>query len=235
MKHITALETTINNTQAHLLAQRHTRGYWEGRLSGSALSTATAVFALACVDHAAYRQFIDRGLGWLQDHQNADGGWGDSIKSESNLSTTLLCYGALSVGNHNQTVTRAEQWIKTHFGTLEPDALAHCVSQAYGKDRSFSVPILTLCALAGRLGPSDRAWQRIRPLPFEVAVLPQRLFKWLQLPVVSYALPALIAIGQVGFHHRRPKCPVKRWIREQCISPTLKRLARLQPQNGGFL
>ena len=34
-------------------------------------------------------------------------------------------------------------------------------------------------------------------VPFELAALPQAWFGALQLPVVSYALPALIAIGQV--------------------------------------
>jgi len=40
---------------------------------------------------------IEGGAGWLAAHQNADGGWGDTVLSASNLSTTLLCWAALSM------------------------------------------------------------------------------------------------------------------------------------------
>ena len=50
--------------------------------------------------------------------------------------------------------------------------------------------------------------ETIPQLPFELAALPHQLFGWLQLPVVSYALPALIAIGQVRHHHRPSWNPV---------------------------
>ncbi|UQT33086.1 hypothetical protein M5E82_16400 [Parabacteroides distasonis] len=56
---------------------------------------------------------------------------------------------------------------------------------------TFSVPILVMCALAGVI----THWDRIPQLPFELSVLPQRLFRFLRLPVVSYAIPALIAVG----------------------------------------
>jgi squalene-hopene/tetraprenyl-beta-curcumene cyclase len=79
---------------------------------------------------------------------------------------------------------------------LEPDRLAPAVVARYGKDRTFSVPILTLCALAGRLGTGRDAWRHVIPLPFELAACPPGWFAALRLPVVSYALPALIAIGQ---------------------------------------
>ena len=31
---------------------------------------------------------IDSGLAWLTAHQNDDGGWGDTVRSKSNISTT---------------------------------------------------------------------------------------------------------------------------------------------------
>src|SRR6266705_7001371 len=81
-----------------LLNERHPEGYWVGELSSSALSTATAVTALHLVDknlgtttHAA---LIENGLAWLVAHQNPDGGWGDTDKSFSNISTTMLCRAA---------------------------------------------------------------------------------------------------------------------------------------------
>jgi squalene-hopene/tetraprenyl-beta-curcumene cyclase len=45
-----ALGATVAALQARLLAARGPHGCWEGHLSSSALSTATAVFALATVD-----------------------------------------------------------------------------------------------------------------------------------------------------------------------------------------
>ncbi len=233
----TQLNQTIKNLEEALLSQCNKQGHWEGRLSSSALSTATAVFALARVDASKHRMLIECGLAWLTQHQNKDGGWGDTIHSQSNVSTTLLCYSALTVAESGQTfqdtTARAQSWIQHKVGSLEPTDLARAVDRAYGKDKTFSVPILTMCALAGCLG--HEAWQYVRPLPFELAVLPRRLFKWLRLPVVSYALPALIALGQVGFHYRRCRCPVKRVIRSCARKRTLKILQRLQPANGGFL
>jgi len=270
-----ALQTTIAALRERLLAARNPQGFWEGHLSSSALSTATAVFALATVDSEKYMSLIERGLRWLCDHQNTDGGWGDTVQSPSNLSTTLLCYSALAVdcglrtsvggsvkaeglgdgsaafvGSHRQAaldaatprnpqwidaVHRAKSWLRCAVGTLEPQAVAKAVEQQYGKDRTFSVPILTMAALAGRLGSGRDAWRLVRPLPFELAVLPHRLYKWLRLPVVSYALPALIAIGQARYEHLQPGNPLTRFVRYLSREKSLRVLTKLQPENGGFL
>lgn len=233
------LDETIAALRDGLLAARGPQGCWEGRLSSSALSTATAVFALATVDKTRYRSLIDRGLGWLCQNQNADGGWGDTVDSPSNLSTTMLCYSAMTAPGGPaacaRSVEKTESWLMQKVGSLDPQSLAATVERQYGKDRTFSVPILTMCALAGRLGKGRAAWKRVRPLPFELAVLPHKLFKWLRLPVVSYALPALIAMGQVRYEHRRPRNPFV-WI-VRCFSraKALRVLTTLQPENGGFL
>jgi squalene-hopene/tetraprenyl-beta-curcumene cyclase len=234
-----ALEGTIARLQAKLLAARGSHGHWEGRLSSSALSTATAAFALAVVDGNRHRLLVDRGLQWLCEHQNADGGWGDTVCSPSNLSTTMLCYSAMAVADDSDAcdrcVERTESWLQRKAGSLDPQSLARAVESQYGEDRTFSVPILTMCALAGRLGDAGGAWRRVRPLPFELAVLPHRLFKWLHLPVVSYALPALIAIGQARHKHRAPRNPLTWAIRRLSVAKTLRVLCTLQPENGGFL
>jgi squalene-hopene/tetraprenyl-beta-curcumene cyclase len=234
-----ALEETIAALRDKLLTARGSHGHWEGRLSSSALSTATAAFALATVDRARYRSLVDRGLQWLCDNQNADGGWGDTIGSPSNLSTTMLCYSAMTIlGGPSPcsiSVEKTESWLRRNVGSLDPESLAMAVERQYGKDRTFSVPILTMCALAGRLGEGRDAWRRVRPLPFELAVLPHKLFKWLRLPVVSYALPALIAMGQARYEHRGPINPFSRAIRHFSRARTLRVLATLQPDNGGFL
>src|SRR5437667_1117970 len=57
------------------------------------------------------RSLIRSGLAWLIANQNADGGWGDTVVSFSNLSTTMLCWSALSlcVDAHESTRTAIER------------------------------------------------------------------------------------------------------------------------------
>lgn len=229
-----SIEQMLSTLSANLLSQRNAQGIWEGHLSSSALSTATALFALAQIGRQKYATLIDRGLRWLGQHQNADGGWGDTVDSPSNLSTSLLCYAALTVGAaERDTEQRCETYLKQKAGSLAATDLVKAVDSAYGKDKTFSVPILTMCALSGRLGP--QGWTYVHSLPFELAALPRCLFRWLRLSVVSYALPALIAIGQVKYHHHPPRCPVKNQIRKKTRIGTLNLLTKLQPENGGFL
>src|SRR6187431_2477816 len=91
------LDQAIANTRAHLLSLMNAQGRWEGELSSSALSTATAIVALTLIDSAANARFVEAGMQWLIRHQNIDGGWGDTTISKSNLSTTLLCWSALGL------------------------------------------------------------------------------------------------------------------------------------------
>jgi squalene-hopene/tetraprenyl-beta-curcumene cyclase len=234
-----ALEETLKALKERLMQARLPEGCWEGRLSGSALSTATAVFALSVVDKTKYDSLIRKGLDWLIENQNSDGGWGDTVSSLSNISTTMLCWSALAIAEQSnryaEAVAKAESWLVDFAGSLEAGALTEAVDKQYGRDRSFSAPILTMCALAGRLGEPRQAWRRIKPLPFELAMLPHTLFKWLRLPVVSYALPALIAVGQTCYHHRRPINPIARVVRRLSRRRTLHVLRGIQPENGGFL
>lgn len=217
-------------TQA-LLAELGPNGHWVGELSSSALSTATAITALATVDPVAHAGLIQGGLKWLAANANADGGWGDTVRSRSNLSTTALVWAAFAAAKadteFSAVVGRAVGFIKAKAGSL--DQLVTAIEALYGKDRTFSVPITMTLALSGRLGPDG--WQRVRPLPFELATLPRGFYGALRLPVVSYALPALIAIGQV-IHHRSGRFnPLRSLAREH----TLDVLTTLQPANGGFL
>lgn len=212
--------------------------HWEGELSTSALSTATAVMALQQVRlsgrsaadfsiDADLDGLIRGGLEWLAAHQNKDGGWGDTVKSFSNISTTMLAHAVFhatgTVEEFRSHVDRAKQYIDEKGGV--PAVVAR-----YGKDKTFSVPILTHCALAGLVD-----WKDVTSLPFELACLPAQFYKTVRLPVVSYALPALIAIGQVKHHHRPSWNPVVRFIRNRAIATSLEVLDRIQPPNGGFL
>ncbi len=235
-----------------LLAERDAAGHWAGELSTSALSTATAVCALHSVraglatqsrpdfpDANRLAHALDAGRQWLVNHANPDGGWGDTLRSNSNLSTTTLVWAALGAtapaSAKEEVIARAERWIAERTGSLEPAKLAEAVIARYGKDRTFSVPILTLCALMGRLGPGREAWRAVIPLPFELAALPRSWFAALRLPVVSYALPALIAIGYARHYHAPSANPLARGLRRAVAPRTLALLNELQPENGGFL
>jgi len=224
------LQNAHKRALADLMALRHPGGWWEGELSTSALSTAVACSALTLCGRPA---LVDRGVDWLAEHQNRDGGWGDTVASKSNLSTTLLVVAALHIteraGRFAETLRRARDWIVARAGAT-PAEWAEAVRASYGKDRTFSVPILTTCALA-RLVP----WTEVPSLPFELACLPQSWYRLASLPVVSYALPALIAIGQCIHAHRPTWFLPWRWLRNACRGPSLRVLATLQPSNGGFL
>lgn len=232
------LEAAYQTALAALLAERTPEGHWVGELSTSALSTATAVAALALVrkagnTHGPVDALLRGGIDWLATHQNADGGWGDTVRSFSNISTTMLCRAAFhltgSAADHAEALRRCEEWLHSRYGQTAEE-LAEAIRARYGKDRTFSVPILMMSALAGLV-----SWKEVPPLPFELACFPQSWFRFLRIPVVSYALPALIAIGQAVHHHRPPWNPLTRLIRRMAIGKSLRVLQKIQPTSGGYL
>lgn len=227
------LEAGCRRAVEVLLQEATPAGHWEGELSTSALSTATAVTALSVIllrepqQSEQLQPLIDGGLAWLAARQNDDGGWGDTTLSVSNISTTMLAHAAFHAAGVTtacpEVLTRSRRYIDAAGG-------AEAVRRRYGKDKTFSVPILTQCAIAGLVD-----WKEIPPLPFELGVLPHRFYQWIQLPVVSYALPALIAIGQVR-HVRGPSSnPLTWWLRQAAGPATLRLLGQIQPTSGGFL
>jgi squalene-hopene/tetraprenyl-beta-curcumene cyclase len=233
--------------RAALLAERNAEGFWPGELSTSALSTATAVCALACVSErwiatsgrdssaaqqpsrpeVVIHQLIHHGLVYLAEHQLADGGWGDTAKSRSNISTTMLARAAFHIAGaaaeYRRCLDRADDYVQRAGGIA-------AVRARYGKDKTFAVPILMTCALAGLAD-----WSEVDALPFELACVPARFFAALRLPVVSYALPALIAIGQARFAKRPPCNPLSRAVRSAAVEKSLRVLESIQPSSGGFL
>jgi squalene-hopene/tetraprenyl-beta-curcumene cyclase len=129
-----------------------------------------------------------------------------------------------------ETLARWAQVTESSGQHIEKVGGVPAVIRRYGKDHTFSVPILTHCALAGIV-----EWKDVIPLPFELSCVPHQLYAAVKMPVVSYALPALIAIGQVIFEHQGHWNPVVRMIRRAAIGPSLKVLESIQPTNGGFL
>ncbi|MBP85408.1 MAG: squalene--hopene cyclase [Planctomycetaceae bacterium] len=227
-----------------LLEQRDGNGHWVGELSTSALSTATAVSALALVERhgemdaksgryqnelleTELSELIVGGIEWLADHQNEDGGWGDTDKSYSNISTTMLAVAAFHLTGvpckHADLLERAEAYIERQGGIQG-------LKKRYGKDKTFAVPILANCAMAGIV-----PWKAVSPLPFELACFPQSFYRFLRMPVVSYAIPALVAIGQARYFHQPPLNPITRFARKLTVSKSLDVLHQMQPESGGYL
>ena len=231
------LDSAWQQAVAALLAEPRPDGHWVGELSPSALSTSTALMALLQLRHqgvAIDSRVLAGGVDWLIAEQGPDGGWGDTSLSHSNISTTMLVRATLteirrtaggeSIGEVPAAALERAEAAILQFGGV-PALLAR-----YGRDRTFSIPILTHCALAGLV-----EWREIPRLPFELACLPQRFYKSVRLPVVSYALPALIAIGQVRHGMGPPWNPLTRWIRDAARAPSLRVLEQIQPASGGYL
>ena len=242
----TSLDTTLANARRALLAERSGVGPWRGCLSSSALSTATAVAALAASMEAwpgrvdSLRSLGQRGQRWLAANVNGDGGFGDTSKSPSNLSTTALGWMALGLdlglGDEVEAARAGcRAWLVTRIGSLDGANFAQALGEVYGEDRTFAVPILMALAATDSYEGEAPAWDAVPSLPFELAALPQSVFRYVGLPVVSYALPALIAIGQAIEYQRPSERRLQRLVRSATRATTLARLIPLQPTNGGFL
>lgn len=245
---------TLDRLQNELLAQRGDHPHWTGQLSASALSTATAVSAIAIVlreksatekiansgrstptedASTSLRTLVQRGVDWCLSQQNDDGGFGDTDRSHSNIATSILVRSAFTLGKpHVASETRAaikeaDSKVREYIGRAGG---IPALRRRYGTDKTFVIPILTNAALAGLV-----TWKEVQPLPFELAAVPQRMYRAVRMPVVSYAIPALVAIGQARFHHLPPRNPLVYAIRRSAIQRTLRVLEQMQPTSGGYL
>jgi squalene-hopene/tetraprenyl-beta-curcumene cyclase len=138
------------------------------------------------------------------------------------LAVAALHLSGNSSGNE-AWLERADSYIRGQGGVAG-------LRRRYGRDKTFAVPILTNCALAGMVD-----WQDVSALPFELACFPQTMYRLLRLPVVSYAIPALVAIGQCRHVHCKPRNPLLRIVRDLASEPSLEVLRRMQPDSGGYL
>ncbi|MDD4097241.1 MAG: prenyltransferase/squalene oxidase repeat-containing protein [Lentisphaeria bacterium] len=219
---------------AELLRRRLPSGDWSGHLAPSAVSTATAAISLALAAPDRHAKTIAAACQWLADTQLADGAWGDTPESPPNLTASLLGYAALAHADADSpAATRARTYLTARLGGFSPAAIRAAILEKYGQDLTFSVPILALCTASDLLHDDDHPWSRMPQLPFELALLPRACFRFLNLRVVSYALPALIAIGVAQATHARPGLPAR--LRRRLIPAVLRLLTRLQPPSGGFL
>ena len=134
---------------------------------------------------------------------------------------------AQGMSDYSAALEKASGYVAPRSGS----SLAQAVQAIYGQDRTFAVPILMNCALAGLV-----AWEAIPGLPFELAALPATTYKLLRLHVVSYALPALIAIGLlIDRRHPSPKSPCCASSGQGCGAVSSRSLGKFSPTSGGFL
>ena len=220
-----------------LKAERNPEGYWTGKLSTSALSTAVAIVALKTASSADDQDRITAGFNWLCRNINADGGFGDTTASDSNVSTTLLCYAAVKfcqkADNGLQVIRAMENWLAGNRIDFDSETITKSILTLYGKDYTFSIPILSMLTLCGVLPSSSL--KKIPGLPFELALLPASWYRFFNLRVVSYALPALIGVGIYLHTHRKKRILRFGLIRDKFIKPAIEKLDKLIPESGGFL
>ncbi|WP_417731977.1 prenyltransferase/squalene oxidase repeat-containing protein [Rosistilla oblonga] len=217
-----------------LLNARGDQKHWTGRLAASSLSTATAISALSVFsrvgddEHAvSAREAVKKGLVWLDAAQNEDGGFGDTDRSPSNIASSFLAMAAWHLGddpaNRTEAIARLQKYIDGEGGWAG-------LKRRYGRDKTFVVPILSNCAIAGLV-----PWSRVPALPFELAAFPQSMYRFVQMPVVSYAIPALVAIGQARYQHAGTWNPITWLARAATRGKTLDVLQKMQPESGGYL
>ncbi|MEZ6088132.1 MAG: hypothetical protein R3C05_08940 [Pirellulaceae bacterium] len=195
---VAELANSLAQARGKLLAARNADGHWTGRLATSALSTATAVSALTIFSRSTGSELreaavaaANKGLAWLDDAQNDDGGFGDTDRSPSNIASSYLALAAWNLARDGRDRRDSIKRLRTHIDAAGGWA---GLRRRYGKDKTFVVPILSNCAIAGLV-----PWSKVPSLPFELAAFPQGMYRFLQMPVVSYAIPALVAIGERGF------------------------------------
>ena len=221
-----------------LLDWQNKKGYWEGELSSSALGVSVACAALHFYDREANLPAIKKGMQWLAAHANTDGGFGDTAESLSNISTSLLCYAAISLCSEIFTESECllkglEKYLKNENIDVHSPKAAQAILNHYGKDFTFSVPILSMCAFCGI--PPDKGFENIPQLPFELSLFPRSFYRMLNLNVVSYAIPALVAVGIAIFKHKQKKNFLMKKIRQASIRKALYELEKMMPESGGFL
>lgn len=231
------LNNQFQNLCSRLVSERNSNGFWDGMLSSSALSTSVSIVVFRLNGNETDEIRIKTGLRWLLSNVNADGGFGDTPRSESNVCTSLLSYAAVfycqSGNEYNEVLKNIERYLETRNISLNSETITSSILEFYGKDFTFSVPILSMLTICGVL-PRD-AVKRIPQLPFELALLPSAWYRFFNLQVVSYAVPALIGVGIYTHYQRKTGFSLTGLYRNKCINPAIHKLTRLMPASGGFL
>jgi squalene-hopene/tetraprenyl-beta-curcumene cyclase len=243
------LAAVHSTARRQLLAQRHSQAHWSGELASSPLCTATAISALVLAERhvdespaedvnlehswlsgvlirSELTELISKSMRWLAEHQNPDGGWGDTDRSRSNIAATMLVQAAFHLTGvpvkYSDVLQRAEAYVESQGGLAG-------LRKRFSHDRQFAAAILTNCALAGMV-----PWRKVPSLPFEWACLPRYWQRWMGLRSASYTLPTLVAVGQTKFHYMQHRNVFVRWMRRWAVKPSFAALASSQTPDGGF-
>lgn len=227
----------LNEVGKLIASELRPEGFWEGRLSSSALGVAVAVAALHFDDALKNETEIRKGILWLQKNINSDGSFGDTPESKGNVSTSLLVYAALNLYSASDLGAKeTQQKVAGYLNSLNIDVhspqVAEFILAHYQKDYTFSVPILAMCGVCGV--PGNDAFNHIPQLPFELSLLPRKFYRLLNLSVVSYAIPALVAVGILIYKKKKSNL-FWRVIRRFSIKKAMTILHRMLPESGGFL
>ena len=224
-----SVNSSVRRAVDALRAQRNPDGYWDGRLAASPLATGVALCSLSSFKETS----IDRIKAWnyLRSTQNPDGGWGDTARSKSNLAATLLILSAHACAKERQQTRlhpaelhKAEHYVQQLGGYKDG------LTRVYGSDLTFQTPIRMAAAFAGLI-----SWRDVEALPFELALAPRGLMGALRLPVVSYALPALVCVG-LARQKKVVHWLVPWWlVRAFLDSSALSVVRAMQPESGGYL
>lgn len=222
---------------SQLLNCRNEQGFWTGSLSTSALSTSVAIVALKISGERKDQPLIKSGLDWLRKNINDDGSFGDTKESPGNISTTLLCYASISYcgteDETNEILSKIRSWLGSKGISLSSDTVTYSILRHYGNDYTFSLPIIAMLNLCGLI--PDKELRIVPVLPFELTLLPSSLYRFFNLKVVSYALPALIGVGIYLHRHNRKAVLGRVSLRDSLIPRAIKKLDSLVPASGGFL
>ena len=231
------IQYQLNETGKLIASELKPEGFWEGRLSSSALGVAVAVVALHFDNAVQNASEIRKGILWLQKNINSDGSYGDTPESKGNVSTSLLVYAALNLyAASDEQIKATQQKVAGYLSSLKIDVqspqVAKFILAHYQKDYTFSVPILAMCGVCGV--PGEDAFNHIPQLPFELSLLPRKFYRLLNLSVVSYAIPALVAVGILIYKKKKSNL-FWRVIRRFSIKKAMTILHRMLPESGGFL
>jgi squalene-hopene/tetraprenyl-beta-curcumene cyclase len=236
--------------RAELLSERAADGHWAGRIGSSPFATAAAVSALVVAHHRDSQHALresDSGDGqvieqvvqydlselllqsvhWLARQQNSDGGWGDCEGARSNIAATMMVQAAFRLtgipAKFADLMVRADDYVEAKGGLAA--LRRHC-----NGDKTLLAAIMANCALAGMV-----TWRQVPTLQLELACLPTRWRRNIQVFVPRYARPVVLAVGRAKFHHDPPKNPIARLWRQSIWRKSLALLEQLQAADDSFL
>ncbi|WFB05800.1 hypothetical protein LRS74_01270 [Streptomyces sp. LX-29] len=181
------VEKSIARAAEALFASQRSSGSWPNRRPTSVMGTAGALTALHLADRERSQDLVDGGVQWLLGAQNADGGWGGSVGTATQVVPTVIAATALRMAAPHRTgesVRRAMDLVASHGGVeaLPDPGMTHVTSA-----------FLALAEL--------RDMRDLRRVPLEVFLLPP----WLWRRRLSFSVPLLVALAFIQRPHSRPR------------------------------